>query len=121
MFVLLDNSSGTGSPSLLFTQPRAMVVANEPGEVVPALTRIEAALAAGQYAVGFLAYELGYALEPRLAARMPVRRSVPLLCFGLFGEPRPLSEQEVLDLLATAGGQADLSWIVPDFNKPSSN
>jgi hypothetical protein len=38
----------------------------------------------GFFAAGYLAYELCYALEPRLAPLMPACLPTPLLWFGLF-------------------------------------
>jgi para-aminobenzoate synthetase / 4-amino-4-deoxychorismate lyase len=116
VFVLIDNSSGAGSPSLMFAEPTDVVVANEASEVRQALQRIEAALGQGLHAAGFFSYELGYALEPRLAARMPSGRSLPLICFGLFRQPSTLTEQELLELIATQGGPARLGPIVPDWD-----
>ncbi len=100
-FVLLDNSSGTGAPSLLFTQPEEIVEANTPDEVPAALKRLEDGLARGLHAAGFFAYELGYVLEPKLAALLPEGRTVPLLWFGLYSEPRSMTEGEVAHWLTT--------------------
>lgn len=100
-FVLLDNSSGQGAPSLLFTDPVEIISASEPAEVEGALRALERAAARGLYAAGFFAYELGYVLEPKLAALMPENRNVPLLWFGLYKEPRAMSESEIEHWLAT--------------------
>ena len=100
-FVLLDNSSRDGAPSLLFHQPRDVVAAFSPDEVAGALQRLEDALASGLHAAGFFAYELGYALEPKLAALMPDKLSVPLLWFGLYDSPRQMSEADVDHWLGT--------------------
>lgn len=98
-FVLLDNSSGTHSPSLLFTDPKEIVCAETSEDVGAALERIEAAVADGLHAAGFLSYELGYALEPRIAGQMPQRRNVPLLWFGLYNKPRQMMGSDVLEWL----------------------
>ena len=100
-FVLLDNSSGRGAPSLLFSDPVDVVTAFEPKDVPAALARLEAGVAQGLHAAGFFAYELGYALEPKIAALMPKGRNVPLLWFGLYRAPRPMREAEVDHWLAT--------------------
>jgi len=86
-FVLLEYRSGTGQ-ALLFADPQEIVEAREPSGIDDAFARIEAGLARGLHAAGFLSYELGYAFEPRLAGRMPARSSLPLLWFGLFEAPR---------------------------------
>lgn len=100
-FVLLDNSSGRGAPSLLFTHPTEIVSAWTPEEVPEALARLEAAADAGLHAAGFFAYELGYVLEPKLMELMPEGRNVPLLWFGLYKSPRVMKEAEVDHWLAT--------------------
>lgn len=100
-FVLLDNSAGLGAPTLLFSQPKDIVSAWTPDEVAPALARIEAATAEGLHAAGFLAYELGYVLEPKIRSLLPEGRNVPLLWFGLYDAPREMTEAEVDHWLAT--------------------
>ncbi|MDX2258768.1 MAG: aminodeoxychorismate synthase component I [Hyphomicrobiaceae bacterium] len=94
-FVLLDNSSGAGAPSLLYTDPVEIVVAREPHEFSDAIARIERGLSRGLEAAGFFSYELGYALEPRLAHLLPKSRDVPLVWFGLYRRPRALGNAEV--------------------------
>jgi para-aminobenzoate synthetase/4-amino-4-deoxychorismate lyase len=103
-YVLLDNSLDKRGLKLLFDEPREIVVAREPADVAPALARIEAALAAGRYAAGFFAYELGLLLEPRLVHRLPRKRAVPLLWFAIVDAPRHLSERQVLDWLEARSG-----------------
>lgn len=94
-FVLLDNSLGRGRPSLLFTEPKEIVEAWQADEVAGALKRIEDGLASGLHAAGFLAYELGYVLEPRLAKLMPSYRTVPLIWIGLYAPPQQMTSSEV--------------------------
>ncbi|HRN85085.1 MAG TPA: chorismate-binding protein, partial [Hyphomicrobium sp.] len=100
-FVLLDNSAGTGAPTLLFSNPKEIVSAVTPDEVGPALARLEAAAAEGLHAAGFFAYELGYVLEPKIRDLLPEGRNVPLLWFGLYDAPRAMSEAEVDHWLGT--------------------
>ena len=100
-FVLLDNSAGTGAPTLLFSNPKEIVSAMTPDEVGPALARLEAAAAEGLHAAGFFAYELGYVLEPKIRDLLPEGRNVPLLWFGLYDAPRAMSEAEVDHWLGT--------------------
>lgn len=71
--------------SLRFREPAGTIAAHEPEEVVPALRALEAAVARGLHAAGFLAYEAGAALDPHFASLGP-RPGLPLLWFGLFRE-----------------------------------
>ena len=70
-------------------------------EVLRALARAEAARANGAWIAGYVAYETGFVLEPRLARLMPRRRPGPLLALGVFDGPRPAGA--ALDLAAVEG------------------
>jgi para-aminobenzoate synthetase / 4-amino-4-deoxychorismate lyase len=100
-FVLLDNNSGGGPPSLLFTDPVDIIAADTPEEVPAALERLDAAVKSGLHAAGFFAYELGYVLEPRLSALMPKQRNVPLIWLGLYKSPAEMTPAQVEHWLAT--------------------
>ncbi len=79
---------GPGDRAALFSAPREVIAAHEPREVAPALAKAEAARAAGAWVAGYVAYEAGYALEPKLRRAMPRKRPGPLLALGVFDEPR---------------------------------
>jgi para-aminobenzoate synthetase component 1 len=84
-FIEIDHGPG-GAPAR-FAAPRAELIATEPDEVPGVVARAEAALAGGKWLAGYAAYELGYALEPRLSPLMPRGRATPLLCLGVFDGP----------------------------------
>ncbi len=109
-FVLLDNNSGAGPPSLLFSEPQDIIAAWTPEEVPAALKRIEDGVAAGLHAAGFFAYELGYVVEPKLSALMPEKRNVPLLWIGLYKAPVEMTGAEVEHWLATHTRSGDFSF-----------
>ena len=69
-----------------FASPRQVIRADRAEEVPAALAAVEAALAQGRHVAGWLGYELGYVLEPRLVRLMPERR--PLLRLGVFDGPQ---------------------------------
>ncbi len=73
---------------LVFRRPFQTIRAAGSRDVPAALEAVRAALAAGHHVAGWLAYELGYALEAKLASLMP-RADFPLLCLGVFASPRP--------------------------------
>lgn len=79
--VILDDAPGF---ERVYAIPRDIIRADRIEDVSDALTRLEQAVGDGCHAAGYLSYELGYALEPRLVPRMPPGRSLPLLWFGLF-------------------------------------
>ncbi|MEA3052056.1 MAG: para-aminobenzoate synthetase / 4-amino-4-deoxychorismate lyase [Sphingomonadales bacterium] len=76
-FVLLDHEGG----ARLYRRPTETIEARRPGEVAAAIERLR-----GRHAAGFVAYEAGHALEPKLAplARDAGPEEAPLLWFGLF-------------------------------------
>jgi para-aminobenzoate synthetase/4-amino-4-deoxychorismate lyase len=106
-FVLLEFEDG----ARLYRGRAEIVEARRAEEVAPALERLR-----GRHAAGFIAYEAGHCLEPKLAplARPAEYEGLPLLWFGLFegweevdpgtllpdpdgawaGRPRPLVERE---------------------------
>ena len=85
--ILIEHGPG-GAPAL-FEAPREVIVAWRPSEVRRALGRAEAARAAGAWLAGYVAYEAGYALEPKLARLMPRKRRGPLVTLGVFDGPAP--------------------------------
>ncbi|HEY8254572.1 MAG TPA: aminodeoxychorismate synthase component I, partial [Rhizomicrobium sp.] len=68
----------------VFHRPLDVIGADSPAEIPAALQAVEAALAQGNHVAGWLGYELGYALEPRLVSRTPAG---PLLRLGVFQAP----------------------------------
>lgn len=48
---------------------------------------MEEAKAQGHWLAGYASYELGYVFSHKLNNLMPVNRTVPLLCFGVFDAP----------------------------------
>lgn len=65
-----------------------LVICRHAADLGPALRWLEGARAQGAWIAGYIAYEAGYALEPRLAALMPDDRPGPLLAFGIYREPQ---------------------------------
>jgi para-aminobenzoate synthetase/4-amino-4-deoxychorismate lyase len=102
-YVLLEDRLTDGVAARLYTRPHTIIRCDDPGGIEAAFGQIERGLADGLYAAGLLAYELGYALEPKLAPRMPEGRETPLLWLGLF-EPPTIVPAGVLDAaFATLG------------------
>ena len=81
--MILVEHGPDGRPAL-FSSAREVIVALHPDEVQPALARAEAARAAGAWIAGYVAYEAGFALDPKLAPLMPEGRPGPLVLLGVF-------------------------------------
>ncbi len=84
--IIFDHGPEGGAAG--FTDPIRLILATTAEAVPAALAALDAARAAGFWLAGYASYELGYALETRLAPRMPGHRRLPLLCFGVFAGPQ---------------------------------
>ena len=115
-FVLLDDArAAQASPARLYRDPQEIVVARRPDEVAPALERI-ATLASERAALaGYIAYEAGLALEPRLATRAHSRSGAggPLVWFGAFEGWKEIAPGEVPAWLAREANPAPPPRIGP--------
>lgn len=78
---------GPGGQPALFQGAATVIVARRLREVVPALIRAEEARRLGGWVAGYLGYEAGYALEPRLVSLAPRARRAPLVMLGVFDAP----------------------------------
>ena len=109
-FVLIDDSlSGLhGGHCRLFEDPVEIVACDDPDQVAGALDAIANAGARGLHAAGFMSYELGYALEPKLATLMPPARPAPLIWMGLFRRARKLEWRRARGILRS--GRAKSGW-----------
>ena len=84
--VLFDSGPlGTGS---LFENPDTLIEVWQPEDVAAGFEKLEAARANGKWLAGSVSYELGYALIPKIASRLPANRTEPLLRFGVFDRPQ---------------------------------
>ena len=83
MWILFDDARHGGAAARLYREPVERVEARTIGEIEPALERLRAGLNRGKHAAGYLAFEAGYAFDPKLidCARGD---DGPLLSFGLF-------------------------------------
>src|SRR5512139_180404 len=100
MFILFDDARLGGASPRLYRQPVGFVVATEFEEILPSLERIRAALRSGKHVAGYLAYEAGHALDPKLG-ECARRGDGPLLCFGLFDD---FETPELSSLLPSSDG-----------------
>ncbi len=107
-FVLIDDA-GTSGGAMLFNDALEVLTCATPEDVPSILARIEEALSEGYHVAGYMAYELGYALEPKLAPLMPPDRNGPLIWMGVFSTPDTVGD----DLFA---GWAMEDCAVTDLN-----
>jgi para-aminobenzoate synthetase/4-amino-4-deoxychorismate lyase len=120
-FVLLDDArAGGDGRSRLYAAPHEIVVARTMADIAPALARMEALHREGAALAGYMAYEAGLALEPRLAAATIRRAGAEglLLWFGAFAGWRDMAAQDVPEWLAAhaSGAPAALGPMAPGIS-----
>lgn len=84
--MLVEFDHGQGHGPARFSCPDAIISAESPEEIGEAFDQLDQARADGFWLAGYASYELGYALEPKLAEQMPSMRKVPLMRFGVYRE-----------------------------------
>ena len=118
--VLLDDARQDGAAdALLYEDPREIFVARRPEEVERVLEAADAARQDGGTLAGYLAYEAGLALEPRLAPLAPARSGAtgPLAWLGLFDDVQRIAAQDMPEWLAArAPGPAGLGPLDPQLS-----
>ncbi|TPO08886.1 chorismate-binding protein, partial [Mesorhizobium sp. B1-1-5] len=101
---------------LVFDRPDKIIVAHKAEEFGPALERAQAASDSGKWLAGYLSYEAGYLLEPKLVPLLPEGRRAPLVCLGVFDAP---DEQEIPQSRASASNgpifDARAAWSADDY------
>ncbi len=125
-FVLLDDARAgarageAAAEALLYEAPQALFVAHRPEEVAGVLAAADAArMEAGGSLAGYLAYEAGMALEPRLQPLSAARSGAagPLVWFGLFDAPTRIAAGDVPGWLgARAEGPGTLGPMEPQLS-----
>ncbi|WJY19375.1 aminodeoxychorismate synthase component I [Alteriqipengyuania flavescens] len=101
-FVLLDDARAAGAADAqLYRAPSRIFVARRAVDVDHALAEAEAARQAGALLAGYIAYEAGLALEPRLAplADRLTGAAGPLVWLGAFDGPESIAADTVPDWL----------------------
>jgi para-aminobenzoate synthetase/4-amino-4-deoxychorismate lyase len=93
--VILDDATPEAEHLLRFGRPSAVIQTHAAGEVPEALAALQAALGAGRHVAGWFGYELGTALEPRLAKLDWPGRALPLLWFGVFDAPEAIARADL--------------------------
>lgn len=88
----------------LFEAPERLITCRAPHEVPAALQLVEQAVQEGRYVAGFMAYEAGYGLSPKLARLDVPALDEHALWFGVFERQRELRGHAVGAWLAERAG-----------------
>ena len=105
-FVLFEDARPKGGKGRLFKAPVEEIRACALEDVEPALEAMRGALRRGFHVAGWLSYEAGLALEPRLhkRARAAALDGAPLLWFGVFKDVVMLDHGAVSSMLPDVNG-----------------
>tara|TARA_Y100000296_G_scaffold83085_1_gene113277 strand:- start:825 stop:2636 length:1812 start_codon:yes stop_codon:yes gene_type:complete len=119
-FVLLDDARESGAAdALLFENPQRTFVAYRADQVADVLATADAARREGGELAGYIGYEAGLALEPRLAplADRRVGGQGPLVWLGLFDQPLRIAASAMPEWLAGhAEGRAGIGPLEPQVS-----
>ena len=113
-FVQVVFETGPTGSAALFSQPVNMILARQPSEVDAAFDRMDAALNKGYWIAGYLTYELGYAIEPKLLRSMPMDRRQPLLSLGVYECPK---EKPTFEDSEVWFGNFTPEWSAADYHQ----
>jgi para-aminobenzoate synthetase / 4-amino-4-deoxychorismate lyase len=114
-FILLEDSHG--GDSWLFSDLASVVTAKDAPSLQAAFPALRRALGANLYAAGWIGFEAGYGLEPKLIGH--IEPGQELLWFGLFKSRRRLSALEVETMWRTAVAtpqQAAITTLTPRWS-----
>ncbi|HMT40416.1 aminodeoxychorismate synthase component I [Sphingorhabdus sp.] len=108
-FVLLDDARRcNASPARLYTRPQRTIVATDAVELERAFEELKQAQQAERHVAGFLSYEAGFVLEPKLSGKLAGRQMPTSLCwFGIFDGCEEIEADTVPSLLPEPDG----SWL----------
>jgi para-aminobenzoate synthetase/4-amino-4-deoxychorismate lyase len=108
-FVLLDDARRSdASPARLYKAPSETIIATNANELDRAFGQFRVAQEAGKHVVGFLSYEAGFALEPKLSGKLAgSQMPTPLCWFGIFDGYEEIEADTVPSLLPESDG----SWL----------
>jgi len=81
-YVLLDDLER--QTARFYEDPVDIITAYKVNDLATAFAKLLSAHADGAYIAGYCAYEMGYALEPKLHNRLAPDRTDPLMQFGVF-------------------------------------
>ncbi|MDB2439158.1 aminodeoxychorismate synthase component I [Hellea sp.] len=81
-YILLDDQ--LTHEQRYYSNPIDIIEVDDVKNIDAAFAKLKTYHEEGYYLAGYLSYELGYALEPKLAPLMPESRNGPLLQFGVF-------------------------------------
>lgn len=120
-FVLLDDARASGAVSAhVYEAPRQVFVARQADGVASVLAAADAARRSeGGTLAGYIAYEAGLALEPKLLdlARARTGAAGPLVWLGLFDEARTMPADNVPEWLAAhSEGTASIGPLEPQLS-----
>lgn len=96
-FILLEDTKRRGSDvrGYLYEKPEYIIDCTEPGKLAQSIEQLQAAAIRGYHLAGWMAYECGYALEPRLQPLLSGPMPCKLMWFGVFTDRREMRHPDL--------------------------
>jgi para-aminobenzoate synthetase / 4-amino-4-deoxychorismate lyase len=117
-FILLDDARAAGAaPARLYSNPLRTVSAALPEDLPALFDSMSAAQQEGHHVAGYLAYDVGYALQ-NVKVLKAVDRSELLAWFGIFKDYQ-IVDPEIMTSLLPSPDSAYLSTIRPEIDRKS--
>jgi len=106
--------------ALWFSQPRRVICCQSPSDVLGCLAEVESAIKDGCYVAGFMAYEAGYGLSPKLATLKPPASAEHALWFGVYERMQELRGRDVGVWLGERAGAEKARVSALSFDRDSA-
>lgn len=100
-----------------YTNPIDIITAKTPEDVSNAFEKLTACNEKGYYLAGYLSYELGLILEPKLRELLRYNRPAPLLHFGVFDSVNPNAPAQYLYSADTPSLNLSPAWTKAQYRE----
>ncbi|MDS1137887.1 aminodeoxychorismate synthase component I [Nitratireductor indicus] len=101
----------------VFSRPRALLRAEDEDAMLAAFEAADRARHGGYWVAGYVSYEAGYLLDPKLRPNLPKERKGPLLCLGIFDPPEERESSTHADPDGAVLKDARPLWSLVDYRE----
>ena len=117
VFLVESHKDPDQERALWFSQPRRVICCQSPRDVLGCLADVDRAVKDGCYVAGFMAYEAGYGLSPKLAGLTPPKATEHALWFGVYDRMQELRGRDVGAWLSERAGSDNAHFSALVFDR----